>query len=142
MAFNVVADASDTTDNEIPEVLNPDDETMRLQRSQAKRTRLMDFVRENGQWTVNGQTWEDVINSGFKRTVANPGLDDIEIWELRNKSGGWFHPVHIHMIDFKILDRNGRPPRPYERGPKDAPTSARASRCGSSPSSAPRSGGT
>jgi FtsP/CotA-like multicopper oxidase with cupredoxin domain len=23
------------------------------------------------------------------------------------------------MIDFKILDRNGSPPRPYERGPKD-----------------------
>jgi spore coat protein A len=119
MAFNVVADASDTTDNEVPAVLNPDNEAMQLQPSQAKRTRLMDFVRRNGQWSVNGLTWEDVINSGFKATVANPQLDDVEIWELRNKSGGWFHPVHIHMIDFKILDRNGRPPRPYEIGPKD-----------------------
>ena len=27
-----------------------------------------------------------------------------------NKSGGWHHPVHIHLIDFKILDRNGKPP--------------------------------
>ncbi len=46
-------------------------------------------------------------------------LDDVEIWELENKSGGWFHPVHIHLMDFKILDRNGGPPFPYERGPKD-----------------------
>jgi FtsP/CotA-like multicopper oxidase with cupredoxin domain len=27
--------------------------------------------------------------------------------------------VHTHLIDFKILDRNGNPPKPYERGPKD-----------------------
>ena len=42
--------------------------------------------------------------------LANPGLGDVEIWELREPSGGWFHPVHIHLVDFKILDRNGRPP--------------------------------
>jgi spore coat protein A, manganese oxidase len=119
MAFDVTGDATDTSDNDVPDVINPDNETMKLQPSQAKRTRLLDFVRQNGEWTVNGLTWEDVINSGFKDTVANPGLDDIEIWELRNKSGGWFHPVHIHLVDFKILDRNGQPPHPYEQGPKD-----------------------
>jgi spore coat protein A, manganese oxidase len=119
MAFDVVGDATDTTNNEVPDVLDPANEVMKLDPSQAKRTRLMDFVRENGQWTVNGLTWEDVINSGFKATVANPQLNDVEIWELRNKSGGWFHPVHIHMVDFRILDRNGAPPRPYELGPKD-----------------------
>jgi hypothetical protein len=27
--------------------------------------------------------------------------------------------VHIHLVDFKILDRNGKAPEPYERGPKD-----------------------
>jgi FtsP/CotA-like multicopper oxidase with cupredoxin domain len=25
----------------------------------------------------------------------------------------------VHLVDFKILDRNGRPPEPYEIGPKD-----------------------
>ena len=44
--------------------------------------------------------------------AGRPQLDEVEIWELRNKSGGWFHPVHIHLIDFKILDRNGKPPLP------------------------------
>ena len=43
----------------------------------------------------------------------------MEIWEFQNKSGGWFHPVHVHLIDFKILDRNGKPPSPQELGPKD-----------------------
>ncbi len=119
MAFDVVGDATDLSNNEVPEVLNPGNEAMQLQPSMARRTRLMEFERQGGEWTVNGLTWDDVINSGFRATIANPGLNDVEIWELRNRSGGWFHPVHVHLIDFKILDRNGRPPFAYEIGPKD-----------------------
>jgi FtsP/CotA-like multicopper oxidase with cupredoxin domain len=119
MAFDVVSDATDKTYNTVPNPLNPDNPVMKLEPSMAKTTRQLDFVRKNGGWTVNGLTWEDVINSGFKAVVANPDLNDVEIWELRNKSGGWFHPVHIHLVDFKILDRNGQPPHPYELGPKD-----------------------
>ena len=92
---------------------------MQLQPRQAKTTRLMEFKRQGGEWTVNGHTWDDVINSGFTRLEANPGLNDVEIWTFKNDSNGWFHPVHVHLVDFKILDRNGRPPAPYERGPKD-----------------------
>jgi hypothetical protein len=29
------------------------------------------------------------------------------------------HPVHIHLVDFQILDRDGAPPAPYETGWKD-----------------------
>jgi spore coat protein A, manganese oxidase len=119
MAFDVVSDATDTTNNLIPPQLNPDNPVMKLQESDAVATRQLDFVRKSGVWTVNGLTWEDVINSGFKDVVANPALNSVEIWQLRNKSGGWFHPVHIHLVDFKILDRNGQPPHDYERGPKD-----------------------
>ena len=42
-----------------------------------------------------------------------------EIWEIKNGSGGWFHPFHIHLVDFKILSRNGKPPFAWEQGPKD-----------------------
>jgi FtsP/CotA-like multicopper oxidase with cupredoxin domain len=38
---------------------------------------------------------------------------------LINPGGGWVHPVHIHLVDLQLLDRNGRPPLPYERGWKD-----------------------
>ena len=119
MAFDVAADASDPTNNEVPIDLNTRQGTMALNEADAVATRKMEFKRENGQWTINGTTWDDVINSGFTKVLANPGLDDIEIWELSNPHGGWFHPVHIHLVDFKILDRNGQPPFDYERGPKD-----------------------
>ena len=51
--------------------------------------------------------------------LADPKLGATEIWELENAGGGWFHPLHIHLVDFKILDRDGRPPFDYELGPKD-----------------------
>jgi spore coat protein A, manganese oxidase len=119
MAFDVVADAFDPANNSVPDALNPDNPVMALQESDAVATRRLDLVRANGLWTVNGHTWEDVEASGFSLVEANPKSGDVEIWELRNTSGGWFHPVHIHLIDFKILDRNGAPPMPHERGPKD-----------------------
>ena len=70
------------------------------------------------EWNLNGETWHDVVDSGFKKVLANPDLGDTEIWEIENKSGGWFHPVHIHLIDFKILSRNGKPPFAWELGPE------------------------
>ena len=52
--------------------------------------------------------------------LATPTRDDVEIWELRNPSGGWHHPIHVHLIDFKILSRNGQAGRmPHEQGAKD-----------------------
>jgi spore coat protein A, manganese oxidase len=43
------------------------------------------------------------------------------VWTLKNLHGGWFHPIHIHLIDFKVLSRSGKTVGvfPYERGPKD-----------------------
>jgi hypothetical protein len=119
MAFDVAAEPTHLLNNTVPEVINPDNDVMRLTPELAVATRTMEFERQGGEWTVNGQTWADVVNSGFTEVVASPKLGDVEIWELQNKSGGWFHPVHIHLVDFKILDRNGQPPLPYERGPKD-----------------------
>jgi spore coat protein A len=119
MAFDVVADAGDTSNNEVPYDLNPNMNVMGLQESEAARTRKFEFKRENGNWTINGTTWDDVVNSDYKMVLANPGLNDVEIWELTNPHGGWFHPVHIHLVDFKVLDRNGQAPFDYEKGPKD-----------------------
>ena len=119
MAFKVGATVSDRSDDEVPRDLNPNMSVMGLTEADAVRTRRFRFERDNGGWTINGTTWADVVDSGYELVVANPGANDVEIWELENTSGGWFHPVHIHLVDFKILDRNGRPPEPFERGPKD-----------------------
>ena len=73
----------------------------------------------SGGGTTKLLTWEDVIASQYRETVANPKSGDVQIWEITNSSGGWFHPVHIHLVDFKMLTRNGKPVFSYEQGPKD-----------------------
>ena len=65
--------------------------------------RSFKFGRTNGQWTVNGVTFADVNN----RILAKPQRGAVEVWELENSSGGWSHPVHIHLVDFQILTRTG-----------------------------------
>ena len=40
----------------------------------------------NGHWTINGRPGRTSINSDFTLVVANPRFDDVEIWELENKS--------------------------------------------------------
>jgi len=73
------------------------------------------------QFMIDDTSWEDVVDSEYKKVLADPDLGDTEIWELENSSGGWFHPVHIHLVDFRIINRVGGPGRvlPHEQGPKD-----------------------
>jgi spore coat protein A, manganese oxidase len=119
MAFRVGGTVRSQAHNEIPADLHPESSVMQLTEADSVRTRHFDFGRSGGEWTINGTTWADVVNSDYEFVVADPGFEDVEIWELQNTSGAWFHPVHIHLVDFKILDRNGQPPLPHERGPKD-----------------------
>jgi blue copper oxidase len=42
----------------------------------------------------------------------------IEIWKIVNDTP-LAHPFHIHDIQFRVLDRDGRPPGAYEYGLKD-----------------------
>ena len=98
------------------------EEVWDLTPSQATVKRLFLFERKNGHWTVNGETWENVIESDYRHTSANPTAGAIEQWTLHNPGGGWFHPIHIHLIDFKIIGRTGgkvNGVQPHELGPKD-----------------------
>jgi FtsP/CotA-like multicopper oxidase with cupredoxin domain len=102
--------------------LRPRPACMGLEETASMPARTLTLLRENGHWTINGKTWADVIASGFTEALANPKLDDVEVWTIANPSGGWFHPVHIHLIDFRILSRTGTKRvgvQPFERGPKD-----------------------
>ena len=124
MAFDVVRDPTSTVGNRIPSVLHSDNPTMALDPSMATATRRLELVRTHGNWTINGQTWDDVIASGFQLTLGNPAQHGVEIWEIYNDSGGWHHPTHIHLVDMRILDRvtklgAPKPPMAHERGPKD-----------------------
>ncbi|TFV53921.1 multicopper oxidase family protein [Geodermatophilus sp. DF01-2] len=81
--------------------------------------RRMELERANGLWVINDETWDDVVRSNYEHVFANVAPNSWEIWEATNSSGGWFHPLHVHLADFRVLSRNGQPPRPEERGPKD-----------------------
>ena len=45
-------------------------------------------------------------------------LGDTEIWRIRNNTGRT-HPFHIHLVQFLILDRDGKSPSDQEAGWKD-----------------------
>lgn len=61
------------------------------------------FERKNGGWRINGVSFDDVNN----RVLAAPPRGSIEVWELENSSGGWTHPIHVHLVDFKVVKRIG-----------------------------------
>ncbi len=42
----------------------------------------------------------------------------LEIWEINNASP-MAHPFHVHNVQFRVLDRNGKRPHPSETGLKD-----------------------
>lgn len=76
-----------------------------------------EFHRSNGQWQINGVVFADTAN----RVLASVPRGTVEIWELENGGGGWSHPIHVHLVDFKVLSRTGdRPLYNYEtQGLKD-----------------------
>ncbi len=95
----------------IEEVMSPQD---------AVTTREFKFERSHGEWAVNGELFvRHVVTRDGEGREARPTLGTVEIWTLTNSSGGWVHPVHIHLEEFEIVDRNGRPPSPEEAGMKD-----------------------
>jgi spore coat protein A, manganese oxidase len=120
MQFTVVDDPFDPASNEVPAVLDPTAArgTMSL-KTQGAVKRSMHLKRTDGEWKVSGITWKDIEDSGFVLEFATVQPGTTEMWSIENRSGGWFHPLHIHLVDFKVVSRNGAPPPAHERGPKD-----------------------
>lgn len=57
------------------------------------------FGRTNGHWTINGETWDTA-----KIAAADVGQNTWELWKFKT-SGGWFHPIHVHLVDFFVVKR-------------------------------------
>jgi FtsP/CotA-like multicopper oxidase with cupredoxin domain len=72
--------------------------------------RSFDFDRSHGAWTINGELAGDLANP-----VALPPINSPEIWTFRNKSGGWWHPQHVHSEFMRVLRRNGGSPAVVEQ---------------------------
>ena len=131
MRFQVVADSGPGSSiTAIPTTLDSGPQpnasrggikVMDLTPAMAVAKRELRFERDGGQWTINGVTWQDVEATGFKKLFANPQPFTVEQWTFTNDSGGWFHPVHVHLVAAKIIARNtnGGKPFAWELGPKD-----------------------
>jgi FtsP/CotA-like multicopper oxidase with cupredoxin domain len=99
-------------------------ESEALDRSAAVRTRQFVFsVRPSfdplpsPSWRINGQRFD------AETPIASPRYGDCEIWRFTNRRFlgvlGIVHPVHVHLVAFKVVERNGGPPLPHETGWKD-----------------------
>ena len=78
-------------------------------------TRTFKFDRRNGQWAINGRF------ASCEQTRFRVKRNSVEHWILRNSSGGWQHPIHIHLEEFQIIRRNGvaPPANSFEDSRKD-----------------------
>jgi spore coat protein A len=81
----------------------------RLQEGAAVRTRDLRLKR-TGDDGCGRQNW--LINDlGFDSITEFPELGTVEIWRFINDSGV-AHPMHLHLVMFQILDRDG-----FTKGP-------------------------
>lgn len=110
----VVGNKVTTSDSPLPSTLR----SVPFPPAKTTVDRSFKFERKGGEWTINGVTFAQTEN----RILAKPQRGAVEVWELENSSGGWSHPVHIHLVDFLIIERTGgnRPVLEYEKnGLKD-----------------------
>jgi FtsP/CotA-like multicopper oxidase with cupredoxin domain len=68
-------------------------------------TRTFELERGDGGWMVNGRFMD------CTRFRLTPQINTAERWIIKT-GGGWSHPVHIHLEEFRLLRRNGRAIRP------------------------------
>jgi FtsP/CotA-like multicopper oxidase with cupredoxin domain len=72
-------------------------------------TRTFEFVRRNGAWQINNMFFSP------RRSDVVPLQNSAERWIFINKSGGWVHPIHIHLEAHQIQKFNGKTPPPSLR---------------------------
>ena len=71
----------------------------------------MNMMRGGG-FTINGKSMD------MQRIDETVKVNTTEIWQIENASM-MAHPFHIHDVQFRVLDRDGRQPSPQDRGLKD-----------------------
>ncbi len=108
-----VGDLPDTADlSRVEDVLRPFDAISSPEIAEARsNTRTFEFERRHGAWAINNELAELEI----EHSVAFPKVNTPEIWRLINKSGGWWHPIHIHLEFMRVLSRNGETPPDEEK---------------------------
>jgi spore coat protein A len=131
MQFKVDLPLSHKDTSQIPQELYP---PMDLHEHMAHTVRNLTLSASTDSYgrpmlMLDNRMWHDPA-------TEKPSLDSIEIWNFINLTAN-AHPIHIHLVQFKILERRpfnvqryenegvieytgpSEPPREYERGWKD-----------------------
>ncbi len=110
LAFDVAYEADD--DSRLPDRLRA---LPPLPAATTVRDVALSFNPGSTTFTINGQ----VFDAG--RVDARIPLGSTEIWRITNKDSafGIDHNFHLHLVQFRVLDRDGVPPAPGEAGLKD-----------------------
>ena len=113
MRFRIVRDERD--DSAVPRRLSDMGDFDALKESDATREREFRVTRVGDEgrvmWGINGEVFDP------ERVDARPAFGSTEIWNLAAAPAS--HPVHLHLVHFKVLSRNGRKPLPKDAGWKD-----------------------
>ena len=94
----------------VPDVLRPFEAISPEEIQKAKRREFV-FDRRRGAWSINNK----LADLSYEGSVAEPELNRGEVWKFVNKSGGWWHPIHVHLEFMRVLKRNGKLPPIGER---------------------------
>ncbi|MFM9372781.1 multicopper oxidase family protein [Streptomyces sp. Da 82-17] len=110
LAFHVVRKAADPS--RVPRVLSDDLPDWR--RADAVRVREFSFrggrMRGGHGWLIGGLPYDPA------RSDVTVRLGDVEVWRI---VADVHHPVHLHLVGFRVLSRGGREPLPHDAGLKD-----------------------
>lgn len=113
MRFRVTRKEND--DSAVPRQLSDMTQFDGLEESRARLTREFRFTRVGDagrvMWGINGEPFDP------ERIDASPELGSTEVWHL--KAAPAAHPIHLHLVHFKVLSRNGGKPLPTDAGWKD-----------------------
>ena len=83
-----------------------------LQMGMMRRGGMAEQGNRGGMFRINGKSMD------IKRIDFQVKANSTEIWEISNASP-MAHPFHVHNVQFRVLDRNGKRPHPSEEGLKD-----------------------
>jgi spore coat protein A, manganese oxidase len=131
MQFRVIFPLSSIDTSVMPSYLESFPKMSEQSASKIRYLTLDDITDQYGRefMLLDRKTWDDPI-------TEDPKLGSTEIWDLINLTAD-AHPIHVHLIDFQILDRRpfdveqfkkervihytgpSIPPEPQERGWKD-----------------------
>jgi len=111
LRFDVVRTAADKS--EIPSVLRT---LPPLPQPTAERTVVLSMDETGGpdvKAYINGKTYDPDRIDDYIRHGAS------EVWTVTNTNKFAPHNIHLHLVQFRVLERNGQAPGPAESGLKD-----------------------